>query len=285
MIDVQVLKGCAVRGAKGQGRIESVSLPWVRIQWANGQVDQVDSKAYRRGSDEVFEDFEILTLDKGWQSLGALVGTKSRQQQLIVDLEAIVGSSAAGTVATQSSALESKTPETAPVVTEAPKLVVTPAEFAPFTVRRREGDSVEAVQVESAEQLRALFDSVEDTDAELMFFPQHLEQVGTMLKGLVEYEDRDGNVLVEDEVLAEAAKHNPFKKWKKIGFGPRADKNDQGQKWKCKCSNYSCRCIGIGRNSDAAPKRVNIDRGYKKAYNRQYKPWRSSQEPYKPSRA
>lgn len=271
MIDVQVLKGCAVRGTKGQGRIESVSMPWVRIQWANGEMDQVDSKAYRRGSAPVFEDFEILTLDKGWQSLGALVGTKSRQKQLIIDLEAIVGSAGANQVAT----LESKEPDIAPVVTE---------DFKPFTLRKRTPAGVESVVVESAEHLCALFEAVEgDADTELTFFSQNLAQVGNALKGLIEYEDHAGNSLVEDEVLAEAAKHNPFKKWSKIGSGPRGGQNDKARKWKCKCSGYSCKCVGIGSNSDAAPKRVNIKRGYKKKYNREYKSWRT--EPYKPSRA
>jgi len=250
MIDVQVLKGCAVRGAKGQGRVESVSLPWVRIQWANGQMDEVDSKAYRRGSDEVFEDFEILTLDKGWQPLGALVGTKSRQQQLIIDLEAIVGHEGAGKVATRRSRMESR------------------SDFSSFTVRKRTPEGVEAVQVESADQLQSLFEELDtNEDMELTFFPQHLAQVGQALKGLVEYEDRDGNPLNESTVLDEAAKHNPFKRWKKIGVGPRAGKNDQAKKWKCKCSNYSCKCIGIGKNSDAKAKTVKIDRGYKHEYN------------------
>jgi len=272
MIDIQVLKGCAVRGTKGQGRIESISLPWVRIQWANGEMAEVDSQAYRRGADVVFEDFEILTLDKGWQSLGSLVGKKSKQKQLIVDLEAIVGDEGAGKVATLES-VSTKNEDTM-------------AAFKSFTLRKRTPEGVQSVVVESAEHLRSLFEAAEnEPDSELTFFSQNLGQVGNALRGLIEYEDSDGNVLAEHYVLTEAAKHNPFKKWAKIGFGPYTGKNDKARKWKCKCSNYTCKCVGIGSNSDAGTKIVKIDRGYKKAYNRTYKPWRAAKEPYKPSRA
>jgi len=284
MIDVKVLRGSVVRGANGKkGRIESVTFPWVRIQWEGGKIDEVDSQAYRRGGQEVSEDFEVLTLDKGWQPLALLCGTKSRQSQLISDLRTIVGEETASTESTEK--IAPKTEEAAPAVEAAAAPAQDVVEEAKLVVRKRVGEKVERIEVKSAEQLHALFEELNTTEGmEISFDPKYVEAISHVFGGLVEYVNRDGEPLTEAEVLAEAPKHNPFKKWKKIGTGPLSGDNDEGKKWRCKCSNYTCKCVGLGDNSGTR-KIVRINRAYKRRYNAMYKPWRTDKEPYKPSRA
>lgn len=262
MIDVQVLRGCAVRGPGNlQGRIESVTLPWVRIQWSDGKTAEVDSLAYRRGADTVFEDFEILTLDKGWVSLGSLVGSKARRAQLINDLNTVV-SDVGGTMGEN---------------TEDQK---------PLVVFRHTAKGVEKITIESDAQLHKVFNALqEQQDVEVSFQFRDAARILPKLQGVLEFEDRDGQVMTEDSFIVEAAKHNPHRRWKKLGVGPLGGSGpDQARRWKCKCSNYVCKCIGIGDNT-GAKKTVKIGRAYKQRYNDVYKPWRADQEPYKPSRA
>jgi len=93
VIDVQVLRGAMVRATDGrQGRIGKVSLPWVRIEWQQGDIENVDSRAYRRGASDVHENFEVLTLDQGWLGMGALLGSRPRGPMggLIADLRSVL---------------------------------------------------------------------------------------------------------------------------------------------------------------------------------------------------
>jgi hypothetical protein len=67
--------------------------------------------------------------------------------------------------------------------------------------------------------------------------------------------------------------HYPYANKKKLGPGPRGGTNAEVPEWKCKCSNYSCQCTG----KEGRKKTVKIDKGYKKAYNKEYKAWRKKQ--------
>jgi hypothetical protein len=76
----------------------------------------------------------------------------------------------------------------------------------------------------------------------------------------------------EGEVLVEKGDHRPFKTAKSIGPGPRhgwahGTKHHKRDYWKCKCSNYKCKCKG----AEGEKKTVNIDPGYRSDYNAQYK--------------
>jgi hypothetical protein len=72
-----------------------------------------------------------------------------------------------------------------------------------------------------------------------------------------------------DELLEKGKQHWPYKSKSKLGPGPRGGTNAQTDDWNCSCSNYSCNCKG----PDGRKKRVVIDKGYKSAYNREYKSW------------
>jgi hypothetical protein len=72
--------------------------------------------------------------------------------------------------------------------------------------------------------------------------------------------------------------HNPFKYQDSNGPGPdkefgqrTVDKTDD---WRCKCSNYVCRCVK-GKGKGKRSKIVRIKRPYKKKYNARYKRWRA----------
>lgn len=70
MIDVNVLSGAFVRRDDGlYGQISKVSLPWVSVRWANGKTE-----SFLRSDDALVESIELKTLDKGWISLGSLIG-------------------------------------------------------------------------------------------------------------------------------------------------------------------------------------------------------------------
>jgi hypothetical protein len=89
-----------------------------------------------------------------------------------------------------------------------------------------------------------------------------------------------GPSLTEDlEELLESPggkKHSPFKTAAKIGPGPRHGwphggkwrmKHKKRDYWDCKCSNYKCKCKG----KEGENKTVNINRGWKKTYNKLFK--------------
>jgi hypothetical protein len=66
---------------------------------------------------------------------------------------------------------------------------------------------------------------------------------------------------------------NPFKTKSKLGPGPRHGTNSQTNAWKCSCkSPYKCLC-----KSGKKKKTIRIGRGYKKAYNHEYKAWSKGQ--------
>lgn len=74
--------------------------------------------------------------------------------------------------------------------------------------------------------------------------------------------------------LTEAGqKHSPFKNKGHLGKGPRGREMDVKDYWDCKCANYKCQCT----NSDGGKRKVKIKKGYKRAYNKQYKAWRAAQ--------
>ena len=80
MIDVNVLTGADIRRIDGKyGKISKVSLPWVTVEWANGE-----SATYKRSDEALSEDIELKTLDKGWVSLGAVVGIEEGKEQEVV---------------------------------------------------------------------------------------------------------------------------------------------------------------------------------------------------------
>ena len=70
MIDVNVLTGADVRRIDGKyGKVSKVSMPWVTVKWDNGM-----EESYLRSDESLAEDMELKTLDKGWISLGSVVG-------------------------------------------------------------------------------------------------------------------------------------------------------------------------------------------------------------------
>ena len=72
-------------------------------------------------------------------------------------------------------------------------------------------------------------------------------------------------------LIHEAGKeHSPFKRKDKLGPGPRRGTNAKADSWDCKCDSYSCKCKGVGRNR-GRDKKVKIDKGYKRDYNKEYK--------------
>jgi hypothetical protein len=92
----------------------------------------------------------------------------------------------------------------------------------------------------------------------------------------------EGNVTIDElEAMAEAddKQHNPFRRWKKLG-----DKSPSGRKgpdekgdWECnKTSKYAQKCVGVGPDTEGQVKHINIDSGYKKKYNHDYKTGQSS---------
>jgi hypothetical protein len=70
MIDVNVLAGADIRRIDGKtGKIKKVSMPWVTLQWSNGV-----HESFLRSDQQLTDDCQIKTLDKGWVSLGKVVG-------------------------------------------------------------------------------------------------------------------------------------------------------------------------------------------------------------------
>ena len=70
MIDVNVLAGADIRRIDGRtGTIKKVSMPWVTLQWSNGV-----HESFLRSDQQLTDDCQIKTLDKGWVSLGKIVG-------------------------------------------------------------------------------------------------------------------------------------------------------------------------------------------------------------------
>ena len=77
MIDVNVLTGADVRRIDGKyGKVSKVSMPWVTVKWDNGM-----EESYLRSDESLAEDIELKTLDKGWLSLGSVVGTAEVAEQ------------------------------------------------------------------------------------------------------------------------------------------------------------------------------------------------------------
>jgi len=80
------------------------------------------------------------------------------------------------------------------------------------------------------------------------------------------------------EALLEAGKNYPFKYKSKLGPGPRGRTNTKTGYWDCagKCktsgSGTTCKCKGKG----GEVRTIFTPAGYKKAYQKQYKKWRSS---------
>lgn len=72
-------------------------------------------------------------------------------------------------------------------------------------------------------------------------------------------------------------KHYPFKTKGHLGPGPRSREMDKTDKWSCKrVGAYVQRCtIKRARKGQGKEKIIRIDPDYKKAYNREYKAWRS----------
>jgi hypothetical protein len=115
-----------------------------------------------------------------------------------------------------------------------------------------------------------------DTAIEVLTLDQGWVPMGRLL-GLEEAESTGvPQLLMELRELTEAgkkkkgSKHYPFKNKGSLGPGPRGGTNKKTGNYKCKCSDYSCNCKGPDGNL-----KINIDRGYKRAYNQAYKAWHS----------
>jgi hypothetical protein len=76
-----------------------------------------------------------------------------------------------------------------------------------------------------------------------------------------------------DALLEKGKEHWPYKNKSKLGPGPRGGENSQTDGWNCKCANYKCACKG----PEGKKRTIVIDKGYKKAYNKEYKAWRAKQ--------
>ena len=82
-------------------------------------------------------------------------------------------------------------------------------------------------------------------------------------------------LLTHIDCLLEESPHDPFKDSSKAGPGPRGQTMKKQDNWRCKCKDYECTCTGTG---DAAKKKtVEIDKRWKKKYNREYKRWKRRQ--------
>ena len=76
MIDVNVLAGASVRRLDGrQGKIKKVSMPWVTLEWSNGA-----HESFLRSDQQLTDDCEVMTLDKGWIPLGKIVGITEKKR-------------------------------------------------------------------------------------------------------------------------------------------------------------------------------------------------------------
>ena len=71
------------------------------------------------------------------------------------------------------------------------------------------------------------------------------------------------------------ARQNPFrwlKKGKALDKGPKKRVNFKKRgKWKCKCASYKCLCKSKGAGGKVIFKKVKIEKGYKKSYNKLYR--------------
>lgn len=77
MIDVSVLRGSRVRSEGGEsGVLSRVSLPWVRIEWQQEDGSVRSQSLLRSSLQNEGKGIEVLTMDRGWVSLGSLIGVK-----------------------------------------------------------------------------------------------------------------------------------------------------------------------------------------------------------------
>lgn len=85
MIDVKVLAGADIRRIDGKfGKVSKVSLPWVTVEWSDGKTE-----SFLRSDEALSEDIELKTLDKGWISLGSVVGTEVEESKKTEELSAL----------------------------------------------------------------------------------------------------------------------------------------------------------------------------------------------------
>ena len=245
MIDVQILRGALVRASDGRtGRVGSVSLPWVRIEWEQGDTQDVDSVAYRRGSPEVHEEFEILTLDKGWLGMGALLGSRPRgpMAELIADLEAC-------SACADAASLPEDPAFSALLRVPEPAMLPPAHEYVYDKVSRDDEDPIAPGASNPI-----------------------MRGAGSLGWSTISQEARDrfaGRLLQE-----RSQRHYPFKRKAKLGPGPRKGTLKKANRWDCTCNNYVCSCKGAGDMSGRT-KRVDIDKGYKASYNAEYRAWRA----------
>ena len=69
MHDLNVLAGADIRRIDGKtGRIKKVSMPWITLEWSNGV-----HESFLRSDQQLTDDCQIKTIDKGWVSLGKVV--------------------------------------------------------------------------------------------------------------------------------------------------------------------------------------------------------------------
>ena len=71
MLTGDLIRGAFVRVGRRRGRIHSVYLPWVNIEWEDGR-----KTSYRRGDAGIMDSAEVLTTS-GWVPMGDLLGSRS----------------------------------------------------------------------------------------------------------------------------------------------------------------------------------------------------------------
>ena len=81
MIDVNVLAGADIRRLDGKlGKIKKVSMPWVTLEWSDGT-----HESFLRSDQQLTDDCEIQTLNKGWVPLGTVVGINEKVAKASTD--------------------------------------------------------------------------------------------------------------------------------------------------------------------------------------------------------
>ena len=94
MIDVSVLVGSQVRDGAGRtGRVDSISLPWVRVSWNQDHLFRGIQEVYSRSDPKIWTDFELFTLGGGWVSMGSILGARprGRLKQFTEDIQDLLG--------------------------------------------------------------------------------------------------------------------------------------------------------------------------------------------------
>ena len=270
MIDVQVLIGSQVRDTEGRlGRIQDVSLPWVRFAWTEEGRISVAEEVYARSDPRLWDSFEIKTLG-GWASVGSILGARKRPRGRIrmEDVQSIV--------------FESSEDLEEPVETEVryckesgekPRAKI-------FASQEEASRFVDTLVEEGCEEILWKSEGEEEywelnEEVFLGLFDTALEECAACEEVWIAYlqEQRSSRMSLARRRKKRSPGHNPFKYKAKLGPGPRQGRNKKTGKWTCtRSGKYTQRC----KHSSGYTKTVRIDPGYKTAYNQEYRKWRAA---------